>query len=46
MTLPKKRRLSALEAKAPATDLTGLTATAAEINAIADISAQAAITVS
>lgn len=34
------RRIDDLEAKAPATDLTALTATAAEINNVADVSAR------
>lgn len=43
MTNPVRERLDALEDYIPATDLNTLTATAAEINAAADISTQAAI---
>lgn len=43
MTDTVRNRLEGLEAVAPATDLTGLTATAAEINAVADQSARGAI---
>jgi hypothetical protein len=43
MTDTVRNRLEDLEAVAPATDLTGLTATAAEINSVADQSARGAI---
>lgn len=40
MTLPNERRLDALEAAEPGVDLTGLTATATELNQAADISSK------
>ncbi len=43
MTKTLRSRTEALEANAPATDLNTLTATAAEINAVADKSTQAAV---